>query len=96
LSADRSAFRAQAPRANAAAGFVQFVYGVSGFFMLPFDAVFRTQSVSRGRLRMECALAIAVYALIGWGLVALIRAVSPRENAQTVETVQKDDAVGTR
>jgi hypothetical protein len=83
--------------ANAAAGFVQFVYGVSGFFMLPFDAVFRTQRVAPGAVfEWSALLAIAVYALIAWGFVALIRAVSPRENAQTVETVQKDDAVGTR
>jgi hypothetical protein len=82
--------------ANAAAGFVSFVYGISGFLMLPFNAVFRAQSVSGAVFEWSALVAIAVYALIAWGLVALIRAVSPRENAQTVETVQKDDAVGTR
>jgi hypothetical protein len=36
-------------------------------------------------------LAIAVYALIAWGLVALIEAISPRERAETVETISEDD-----
>jgi hypothetical protein len=79
--------------ANAAAGFVQFVFGISGFFMLPFNAVFRASDVSGAVFEWSALVAIAVYALISWGLVALIRAVSPRENVQTVETVQKDDAV---
>ena len=77
--------------ANVAAGFVQFVYGLSGVFMIPFEAVFRTQSSHGAAFEWSALVAIAVYALIAWGLVALIGAVSPRNNAQTVERVQEED-----
>ncbi|MDP1858237.1 MAG: hypothetical protein Q8K82_06185, partial [Gemmatimonadaceae bacterium] len=34
--------------ANAQAGFVRMIYGVSGIFMMPFVAIFKTQRVSPG------------------------------------------------
>ena len=77
--------------ANAAAGFVQFIYGVSGFFVAPFNAIFGTQRVSGATFEWSALVAIIIYALIAWGIVALIRAVSPREHAQTVERVETDE-----
>ena len=82
--------------ANAESGFVQFVYGVSGLFMAPFEAIFRTQHVAGATFEWSALVAIAIYALIAWGLVKLIGVVSPREGAQTVERVEKDDNVRTR
>jgi hypothetical protein len=80
--------------ANAEAGFVKLVYGVSDIFMAPFTAIFGTSRVAGARLEWSALLAIAVYALIAWGVVALIGAVSPRDHAQTVERVEsKDDSV---
>jgi len=80
--------------ANAETGFVQMVYAVSGIFMAPFVAVFKTQPVSTGAVFEWSALAaIAIYALVAWGLVALIHAVSPRANSQTVERVVQDKDV---
>jgi len=80
--------------ANAEAGFVQFVYTLSGIFMIPFNAVFGTTDTAGGAtIEWSALVAIAVYALIAWGLVALIGAVSPREHAQTVERVEEDDNV---
>lgn len=73
--------------ANASAGFVQLVYGASALFMAPFNAIFPTERVSGARLEWSALVAIAVYALIAWGLVYLIQALSPRRSAQTVETV---------
>jgi len=35
-------------------------------------------------------VAIAIYALIGWGIVELIRVVNPRDRAETVQRVEKD------
>ena len=66
---------------------------VSGLFMAPFEAIFRTQRVSGATFEWSAIVAIAIYALIAWGLVKLIGVVSPRENAQTVERVEKDDDV---
>ena len=62
--------------ANSAAGFVQFVYSVSGFFMTPFNAVFHAQRVSGFYFEVSALVAMIVYALVAWGLVALIRALS--------------------
>lgn len=79
--------------ANAEAGFVQLVYSVSGIFMAPFEAVFKTEAVATSTVEWSALVAIAVYALIAWGLVALIDALSPRASAETVERSEKDDNV---
>ena len=81
-------------QANKTAGFVQLVYSVTDFFMLPFNAIFRTQHVSGSVFELSALVAIAVYALIGWGLVTLIRAIGPRRTStETVERVEKDQSV---
>lgn len=79
--------------ANAEAGFVKLVYGVSDVFMAPFVAVFNTQRVAGATFEWSALVALAVYALVGWGLVALVAAVSPRSHAETIETVREDDTV---
>jgi hypothetical protein len=76
--------------ANPDAGFVQMVYGISGVFMAPFLAVFPSQNVSAAVFEWSALLAIAVYALIAWGIVQLVSAVSPRENVSTVEEQRRD------
>lgn len=79
--------------ANAEAGFVKFIYAVSDVFMAPFNAIFSTQTVEGATFEWSALVAIAVYALIAWGLVALIRAVSPRRHSETVARVEKQDDV---
>ncbi len=79
--------------ANAEAAFVQFIYSASAIFMAPFNAIFSTQRVSGATLEWSALVAIAVYALIAWGLVALIHAVTPREHAETVERSVKGEDV---
>lgn len=77
--------------ANPGAGFVQLVYAVSDIFMAPFVAIFRTQRVENATFEWSALVAIAVYALIGWGLLALIRALTPREYVADVEEVRETD-----
>lgn len=77
--------------ANSRAGFVQMVYGLSDIFMAPFVAIFKTQRVEGSTFELSALFAIVIYALIAWGLVSLVRAVSPRSSAQTVERVENDD-----
>jgi hypothetical protein len=79
--------------ANAEAGFVRLIYGISDIFMAPFVAVFGTDTVSGATFEWSALVAIALYALIAWGIVALIGAVSPRSHAQTVERVETDEDV---
>ena len=70
---------------------MRLIYGISGIFMAPFVAVFGTDTVSGATFEWSALVAIAVYALIAWGIVALIHAVSPRSHAQTVERVETDE-----
>jgi len=79
--------------ANAEAGFVSMIYALSGIFMAPFNAIFDTQEVAGATFEWSALVAIAVYALIAWGIVSLINTVSPRRQAATVETSVKDDNV---
>lgn len=79
--------------ANAEAGFVRLVYGISDVFMGPFVAIFGTDRVSGATIEWSALVAIAVYALFAWGIVSLIGALSPRSHAQTVERVETDEDV---
>lgn len=79
--------------ANVEAGFVNMIYALSGIFMAPFNAILDTQEVAGATFEWSALVAIAVYALIAWGIAALIRAMSPRRQAATVETSVKDDNV---
>lgn len=73
--------------ANARAPFVQLVYAISDVLMIPFTAVFRTSRVAGATFDWSTLLAMVVYALIAWGLVSLVRALSPRRSAGTYERV---------
>ena len=58
--------------ANAATGFVRFVYGVSAPLVAPFQGIFPTPVSNANVLELSSLLAIVVYGLIAWGLVRLI------------------------
>lgn len=77
--------------ANAEAGFVKLVHGISGIFMAPFVAIFNTQEAGGAVFEWSALVAIAVYALVAWGLIALIRAVNPRQQSETVERIESND-----
>lgn len=79
--------------ANSSAGFVRMVYGISEVFMAPFTAIFGTQRIEGSTFELSALVAIAIYALIAWGIVVLIRVVSPREHSQTVERTETDEDV---
>jgi hypothetical protein len=76
--------------ANPDAGFTHFIYTLSRPFMAPFTAVFGTAHVNgSGVFEWSVLLAIAVYALIAWGIVALANAVSAGVGTQHVERVER-------
>lgn len=82
--------------ANASAGFVQLVYNLSAPFMAPFAAVFGATRVENSVFDWSILLAIAIYALLAWGIASLIHAISPRRDAGTVESVEEVDEDTTR
>ncbi|MDB5184204.1 MAG: hypothetical protein JWN38_12 [Candidatus Saccharibacteria bacterium] len=70
--------------ANAANGFVSFVYNVSRIFSAPFDSMFSAKSVeavnTQSVIQPSVIVAIIVYALIAWGIVKLVTISSRKAN----------------
>ena len=62
--------------ANPQNGFVDFIYSVSGILTAPFDNIFGVASTKSGEIQSvfepSILVAMAVYALIAWGIVKLI------------------------
>jgi len=77
--------------ANAETAFVQFIYSVSAVFMAPFSAIFKTTVTEGAKFEWSILVAMAVYALVAWGIVALINVISPRRSSQTVERVEQSE-----
>ena len=64
--------------ANPDSGFVRFVYNLSALFVAPFQGIFPTPATQNSVLELSSLVAIAVYALIAWGIVRLIAILSRR------------------
>jgi YGGT family len=54
------------------AGFVTFMYNITQPLVAPFHGIFNTTVQGRSILEPESLVAIAIYSLIGWGIVSLI------------------------
>jgi uncharacterized protein YggT (Ycf19 family) len=75
--------------ANEAAPFVQLIYALTAPLMAPFFAVFGRTVIEGSVFEWSALLAMVVYALLVWGLMALIEAVTPRYATSRVETVEE-------
>ena len=62
--------------ASLQADFVRFIYGVTAPLVAPFRGIFQSSGSGNYVLEPESLIAIAIYILIAWGLVALIRILS--------------------
>jgi|SRR3989344_1657671 len=58
--------------ANPAAGFSQFIYGFSNFFMAPFLYVVRSPSALGSTIEFSTIIALLVYWVVAWGIVRLL------------------------
>jgi hypothetical protein len=66
--------------ASLISGFVKFIYGLTGLFIMPFEGIFR-KGFSQGIettsvLEPSVVVAVVVYAFIAWGIVRLLRVFS--------------------
>ena len=59
--------------ASAQSAFVSFIYTVSGPLVAPFQGIFGNGGSKANSFETADLVAIAAYAVIGWGLVMLIR-----------------------
>ena len=58
--------------ANPAAGFAQFIYGITGPFIAPFVGLFGQPRFEGSVFEFNSLVAIVVYALIAWVLVKIV------------------------
>jgi uncharacterized protein YggT (Ycf19 family) len=61
------------------AGFVRFMYDITQPLVAPFHGIFNTTVQGRSILEPESLVAIAIYSLIGWGIVSMIRLMRTRQ-----------------
>jgi YggT family protein len=64
--------------------FTQFLYNLSHVFVAPFNGIFHDQALgTRSVIELSTLVAMLVYALLTWGLVALSRVVfAPHESGR--------------
>ena len=62
--------------ASAQSAFVNFMYQVSGPMVAPFTGIFGDTGTRTNTFETASLVALVVYAVIGWGLVVLIRMVT--------------------
>jgi len=65
-------------------GFVTFMYNITQPLVAPFHGIFNTTVQGRSILEPESLVAIAIYSLIGWGIVSLIRMMTRTRRAEGV------------
>jgi len=62
--------------ASAHSAFVNFIYQVSGPLVAPFTGIFGDTGSRTNTFETASLVALVVYAVIGWGLVVLVRIVT--------------------
>jgi hypothetical protein len=70
--------------ANTTAAFVRFMYDLTWPLVAPFHGIFNTAQEGRSIFEPESLVAMAIYALIGWGIVSLIRLMNRSRSTTTV------------
>ena len=63
-------------------GFVTFMYNITQPLVAPFHGIFNTAVQGRSILEPESLVAIAIYSLIGWGIVSLINMMTRTRRAE--------------
>ena len=81
--------------ANPASGFAVFMYGLTGLFTAPFTGLVSTWVSGVIVLEVTTLIAMAIYALLFWGVVRLIPILTDRARARTVTRTTREQTPGT-
>ena len=65
--------------ANQGSGFVDFIYGLSAIFAMPFFSMFGEPTFGNSHLEISTLVAIVIYALLTYGIAKLFTIGRPRE-----------------
>jgi len=72
--------------ASTTSGFVQFIYGLTGLFIMPFEGIFRRGFMPGAEttsiLEPATLVALAVYAIAAWGIVRLVKISSGEQQSE--------------
>jgi YggT family protein len=80
--------------ANADSGFATFIYGIPGVFVAPFTGLIGTPVSGGMTFEINTLIAMAVYALLCWVIVRVIRIVADRPMARTVTRPTREQTLG--
>jgi uncharacterized membrane protein len=81
--------------ANPNSGFAVFMYGLTGLFTAPFTGLVSTWSSGETVLEVTTLIAMAIYALLFWGVVSLIPILTDRARARTVTRTTREQTPDT-
>lgn len=73
--------------ANSFSGFTSFIYAVSNPFALPFAGILGVTGASTMILEWSTLIAMAVYAIIAYGIVMLFQLIKPTNPEEVNQTV---------
>lgn len=73
--------------ANSESGFTNFIYTVSSPFALPFAGILGVTGAGVTFLEWSTLVAMAVYAIVAYGIVALLQMVKPTNPQEVSQTV---------
>ena len=80
--------------ANPDSGFAMLIYGITGFFTLPFDGLIPTPSVGGLIIEVTTLIAMAVYVLIFLGVLYVIRLFVERPTARSITRTTSEETPG--
>jgi hypothetical protein len=73
--------------ANVFSGFVSFIYAISGPFALPFSGILGTTVSSSSVFEWSTLIAMMVYFIVAYGIVALFQLIKPTNPEEVEQTV---------
>jgi uncharacterized membrane protein len=80
--------------ANPNSGFAVFMYGITGVFTAPFNGLVATPISGGAALEVTTLIAMAVYALIFWGIAYVLRIVVDRPIARSFTRTTREQTPG--
>jgi uncharacterized membrane protein len=80
--------------ANPDSGFATLIYGITGVFVAPFNGLISTPTSGGSSLEVTTLIAMAVYALIFWGIAYVIRMITDRPRARSFTRSTREQTQG--
>jgi hypothetical protein len=80
--------------ANGASGFGTLVYGSTALFVAPFTGLLSSWTAGEMILEVTTLVAMAIYALMTWGLVRVLGVAMERTGARTVTRSTREQTAG--